>query len=102
VTEQAKKDSPEVEWANRCLVCVANGFTRYDEYAVRQINRNIDLVRYRGFSGELLALELVTTVAGKVEDDHTGTGKGGTKHTEYKTVSGYLAQAPPDLKDLYA
>jgi predicted transport protein len=94
----------QVEWANPRLVCVANGFTRYDEHAVRQINRNIDLVRYRDFSGELFALELVTTVAGKVEDDHTGTGKGGggSKHIEYKTVSDYLAQAPPDLKDLYA
>jgi predicted transport protein len=94
----------QVEWASPRLVCVANGFTRYDEHAVRQINRNIDLVRYRDFSGELFALELVTTVAGKVEDDHTGIGKGGggSKHTGYKTVSDYLAQAPPDLKDLYA
>jgi hypothetical protein len=94
----------QVEWANPRLVCVANGFTRYDEHAVRQINRNIDLVRYRDFSGELFALELVTTVAGKVDDDQTGTGKGGggAKHTEYKTVSDYLGQAPIDLKDLYA
>jgi hypothetical protein len=84
----------QVEWANPRLVCVANGFTRYDEHAVRQINRNIDLVRYRDFSGELFALELVTTVAGKVDDDQTGTGKGGggAKHTEYKTVSDYLAR----------
>ncbi len=69
VTEKAKTHSPQVEWANPRLVCVANGFTRYDKYAVRQINRNIDLVRYWDFSGELLALELVTTVAGKVDDD---------------------------------
>jgi hypothetical protein len=47
------------------LICVASGFTRYDEHAVQQMNRSIELVRYRDFSGELLALDLVTST--KVE-----------------------------------
>ena len=49
-----------IDWRNPRLICVASGFTRYDEHAVQQINRSIELVRYRDFSGELLALELVT------------------------------------------
>jgi len=51
---------PEVDWSNPRLVCVAGSFDRYDEYAVAQINRTIELVRYRDFGGELLALELLT------------------------------------------
>ena len=49
----------KIDWSNPRLICVANGFTRYDEHAVNQMNRSIDLVRYRDFGGSLLALELV-------------------------------------------
>lgn len=104
VVERCGATTP-VEWTNPRLVCVANGFTRYDEYAVRQINRNIDLVRYRDFGGELLALELVTTVSGKLDDDdgnHGGKSIVGPRRTDSKTVSDYLAQSSPDLRDLYA
>jgi hypothetical protein len=48
-----------IDWRNPRLICVASGFTKYDEHAVNQMNRSIDLVRYRDFEGELLALELI-------------------------------------------
>jgi len=32
---------------------------KYDEYAVLQIPRNIELLRYRRYGGDLLLLELV-------------------------------------------
>ncbi|KGN37554.1 DUF5655 domain-containing protein [Knoellia subterranea] len=94
-----------IDWRNPRLICVANGFTKYDEHAVNQMNRSIDLVRYRDFAGELLALELVhssrvdaqtSTGAPEVTPPHTET-----QPTTYKTVSEFLEQAPTDLKDLY-
>lgn len=51
-----------IDWTGPRLVCVASDFTKFDEHAIRQINRNIDLVRYRKFGEDLLALELATTV----------------------------------------
>src|SRR5215207_8977016 len=39
----------EIDWRNPRLICVASGFTRYDEHAVQQINRSVELVRYRDF-----------------------------------------------------
>lgn len=30
-----------IEWSGPRLLCIAGGFTRYDEHAVKQINRNI-------------------------------------------------------------
>jgi predicted transport protein len=39
------------------LVCIAADFTKYDGHAVQQINRNIELIRYRRFGDELLLLE---------------------------------------------
>jgi hypothetical protein len=40
------------------LICIVRDFTRYDEYAVKQINRNIDLIRYKKFIENFLMLEL--------------------------------------------
>jgi len=48
-----------IDWSAPRLVCVAADFTNYDGHAVQQINRNIELVRYRRFGDELLLLELV-------------------------------------------
>lgn len=96
-----------IDWRNPRLICVASGFTKYDEYAVQQINRSIDLVRYRDFSGELLALELVhsssvdaTSSSGAPDVAVPPTRSVGSPQT-YKTVSEYLEQAPVELQDLY-
>lgn len=49
----------QIEWTGTRLICIANNFNRYDEHAVQQIERNIDLMRYRYFGDDLLALELI-------------------------------------------
>lgn len=97
------EEANAIDWRNPRLICVASGFTRYDEHAVKQINRSIELVRYRDFSGELLALELVTTT--KVDSSDASAApapKGSTSTASSKTVTEYLEQAPTTLKDLYA
>jgi predicted transport protein len=91
----------DIDWRNPRLICVANGFTRYDEHAVKQINRSIELVRYRDFNGELLALELIT--AARVLTPGGGNPAGaGEKVPTDKTVTDYLKASPPGLQDLFA
>ena len=51
--------SEKIDWSGPRLLCIAGDFTRYDEYAVLQIPRNIELLRYRRYGGDLLLLELV-------------------------------------------
>jgi len=94
-----------IEWSSPRLLCIAGDFTKYDEHAVQQINRNIELIRYRHFPDGFLILEMVNAVtavngaAGEGKAVHAApvaSGKG-----TYKTVSEYLEQAPADLKDLY-
>ena len=51
----------KVEWSAPRLICIAGDFTRYDGYAVKQINRSIELLRYRRFANDLLMVELVHT-----------------------------------------
>ena len=41
------------------IVCVASDFTRYDIDAVRQIDRNIDLIRYQLFDKKFLLFEQI-------------------------------------------
>ncbi len=58
-----KDEAEEVDWSAPRLICVAGDFNRYDEHAVKQIQRNIELIRYRRFGPDLLMLDLVTATS---------------------------------------
>lgn len=87
-----------IDWRAPRLVCVASGYTRYDEHAVEQINRSIDLVTYRDFGGELFALELVhaSRVEPQSANDAPDVSRG-----HGRTVTELLGQASPELTALY-
>jgi predicted transport protein len=87
-----------VDWQGARLICLAGDFTRYDEYAVRQINRNIELLRYRRYGENLLLLELVNAVTGSVVAGHN-TGTRGRNHEA--TVEEKLSRASSDVKDRF-
>jgi predicted transport protein len=55
-----------IEWNGTRLICIASDFNRYDEHAVQQINRNIELMRYRYFGDNLLLLELVNAQTAQI------------------------------------
>jgi predicted transport protein len=57
-----KPAADSIDWLAPRLICIAADFTKYDGHAVQQINRNIELLRYRQFGMELLLLELVNAV----------------------------------------
>lgn len=64
VTRQLGNESADrIDWGAPRLVCIAADFTKYDAHAVQQINRNIELIRYRLFGEELLLLELVNATS---------------------------------------
>lgn len=48
----------KTEFAAARLLCIASGFSRFDEKAVRRIGRRIELVRYKFFAEDLLMLEM--------------------------------------------
>jgi len=91
-----KEEADKVEWSSPRLLCIAGDFTKYDEHAVQQINRNIELIRHRRYGGDLLLLELTnaTTASGGGDDDPGKT-------THYTTVTESLAKASDGLKDLF-
>jgi predicted transport protein len=92
------EEADSIDWSAPRLVCIAGGFTRYDEHAVQQINRNIELFRYLRFGDELLLLELVnavTAVGSAVE------GEAARSISTAKTISEMLAELQQPLQDLY-
>jgi len=58
-----KPAADAIDWGAPRLVCIAADFTKYDGHAVQQINRNIELIRYRRFGEELLLLELANATS---------------------------------------
>ena len=108
VMERFGKDhAAKVEWSSPRLICIAGDFTRYDEHAVKQISRNIELVRYRRFD-DLLLLDLVTTTAGvgpqiehKAANSEAMRSPSGAVGSKYKTVTASLADADTALTDLF-
>ena len=96
--------SDSIDWSAPRLLCIAGGYTRYDEHAVEQMNRNIELIRYRRFGKNLLMLEMVNAVS--VVTTHPTGGKEGASgatnsSSSYKTISEVLASLDGRLLDLY-
>lgn len=95
-----KEESEKIDWTNPRLLCIAGDFTKYDEHAVKQMNRNIELIRYRRFGEDLLLLELVNVTQAKI-DGGPDSSVGLKSKTDYKTVTDNLKAANQQLTDLY-
>ena len=109
-----KAAADQIDWSAPRLVCIAADFTKYDGHAVQQINRNIELIRYRRFGEDLLLLELANTASAgaaksmkgskaskliKAADEPAVSAKApGTD----KTVAEHLATMPESLAVLLA
>lgn len=102
-----KEVADAVDWSGPRLICIAGDFTRYDEHAVRQMNRNIDLIRYRKYEEGLLLLEqLTSTTTAAVSSNNVTPAKpplGGGQWVKgkYTTVSASMEKAPAPLRALY-
>lgn len=92
--------SDSIEWSSPRLLCIAADFTKYDEHAVLQINRNIELLRYRMYGDDLLLLDLVNATTAKEEQVLIPGGTSPNKQV-YKTVSEFLEQSPTELKNRF-
>jgi len=102
----------QVDWSTPRLLCIAGDFSRYDEHAVKQIARNIELIRYRRFDENLLMLQLVhaakqTRVSPVVAPSDqrltssTATGDGDADPYVSQRISYRISQADEKLRDLF-
>ena len=100
-----KSTADSVDWSAPRLICVAGDFNRYDNHAVKQIQRNIELIRYCRFGTDLLMLDLIATSAAKASSTaaqvnfrpEIAAAQGG----KYKTVSTVLGELESDMLDRF-
>lgn len=104
-----KEVAERIEWSGTRLLCIASDFTRYDQHAVQQIPRNIELLRYKQFGGDLLLLELVNAqsvpdaTAIKLASDADPSERPATAKTAGKdrSLAEQIELATPEIRALY-
>src|SRR3712207_2245495 len=52
-----KEVAKEIDWSAPCVFCIAKEFTKFDEHAVNQMQRNIRLVKYNKYGENLILFE---------------------------------------------
>ncbi len=99
VLGQDKADN--IDWSMPCVICVANDFTKFDEHAVKQMQRNIKLVRYRKFGEELIAFEHLNAPQVQPIIDDTPYQPVKRHNWKEKTFKDYFAIAGENRQDLF-
>lgn len=93
------KEADNIDWTMPRVVCVAGDFTKYDESAIKQMNRNISLIRYKKFGDDLLMFEQVNeNVADAIPDTDVVPAK---KQTKDKSFAEQYKNAKSEIKTLY-
>lgn len=108
-----KPAADAIDWTAPRLVCIAADFTKYDGHAVQQINRNIELIRYRRFGEELLLLEQANATSAnggrasavktaKAPKSPPAEGGAAKPVTGDRSFAEWLPLLPPHLSELLA
>lgn len=91
-----QKIANEIDWSMPRVICIASDFNKYDEEAIKQINRNVSLIRYKKYDNDLLLFELLNTnTVAPIEQDLT------EKRQLEKTFLQQYENAPKKFKDMY-
>lgn len=60
-----------IDWSMPRVVCIAGDFTKYDGSAIKQMNRNISLIRYKKFGEDLLMFEQINENIAAATEENT-------------------------------
>ena len=100
-----KETADGIEWSSPRLICIAGRFTKYDEHAVQQINRNIALIEYVRFNEEFLLLEMVSAVtsteSNEPPDNPIGNPSVKVGGNQAKSVQDQIDRSSKELLDVY-
>ncbi len=97
-----QKKADEIDWSMPCVICIANDFTKFDEHAVNQMQRNIKLVRYRKFGDGLIALEHLNAPQIQSNNSSDSTGNSVKKNSwKDKDFKQYFSEAGQKNQNLF-
>jgi predicted transport protein len=98
IEELGIKEADKIDWSMPRVICIASDFNKYDEEAIKQINRNVSLIRYKKYGNNLLLFELLNsnTVAPlEVEKEPI------SKKQIDKTFIEQYENAPKNIKNIF-
>lgn len=88
----------EVDWQAPRLIVVASSYTKYDSYAVNQLNVNLELLRYQHYADGFFVLETVNQpLSAKPIKKPPAVEKQKADQTIY-TLESHLARTPPTIQ----
>ena len=94
-----KAVADDIDWSMPRVICIASDFNRYDEEAIKQINRNVSLIRYKQYDSGLLLFELLNTnTVAPIDDENSERSH---RQNGGKTFSDQYQLAPQKFKDMY-
>lgn len=100
-----KQVADALDWSQPRLICIAQDFSRYDEFAIKQMPANIDLIRYRIYENDHLLFELVNSSNDVITKNSIHNipedKKEHISDKKVKTVLEKLDAASPEIKALY-
>lgn len=90
-----------IDWSMPTVICIATDFTKFDEHAVNQMQRNIKLVRYKYYNDEMILFEHLNApqIKAIVSDERAPIKS--EKNASDKTFAQSFLEAPQDKKDIY-
>lgn len=94
------KASESIDWTMPRVICIAGDFTKYDESAIKQMNRNISLIRYKKFGNDLLMFEHINENIATAIDDNSSLPSPKTKSLG-KSFIDHKKEASSDILFLY-
>ena len=89
----------KIDWSMPRIICIANDFNKYDEEAIKQINRNVSLIRYKQYNSELLLFELLNTKT--VAPMETEVSDRKSQSGNEKSFIEQYQNAPKKFKEIY-
>ncbi len=91
-----------IDWSMPCVICIANDFTKFDEHAVNQMQRNIKLVRYRKFGDDLIAFEhLNAPQVQPIVLDNTSDKSGKKNNSKDESFKQFFEKAGEKIQNLF-
>ena len=99
IEKLGRQEAESIDWSMPCVICIANGFTKYDIHAVNQMQKNIKLVKYRRYGKDLILFEHLNVPAVNPLPQDTKIEE--RRESKQKTHVEKIETVPDNIKLLY-
>jgi predicted transport protein len=93
-----KETANSIDWLMPQVICIASDFNKYDRHAVKQMQRNIKLVRYKKYENDLILFEHINTPDAK---SLKTSGESTPSSRSDKTFEEKLKTIPKEILNIY-